>query len=148
MEVSIVKVQDLMTDQVEIVSPDTGLENVARLMAENDIGSVPVCQDRNILGLITDRDIVIRAVAKGENPASMKAREVMSTDIISVSPDTDAHEAADTMSKYQIKRLPVVEDGRLAGIVALGDLAIENIHVDEAGSALNGISQGIRHKAH
>ena len=139
------KVRDIMTEKVEIVSPDTGLENVARLMAENDIGSVPVCQDKTILGLITDRDIVIRAIAKGENPATTKAKDVMSTDIISVSPDTDAHEAADKMSEYQIKRLPVVENGKLTGIIALGDLAIESIHIDEAGNALSGISQGIWH---
>ena len=139
------KVRDIMTDKVEIVSPDTGLESVAKLMAENNIGSVPVCQDKTILGLITDRDIVIRTVAKGENLATMKAKDVMSTDIISVSPDTDAHEAADKMSEYQIKRLPVVENGKLAGIIALGDLAIENIHIDEAGNALSGISQGIQH---
>lgn len=139
------KVRDIMTDKVEIVSPDTSLENVARLMAENNIGSVPVCQEKTILGLITDRDIVIRTVAKGENPVTMKARDVMSTDIISVSPDTDAHEAADKMSEYQIKRLPVVENGKLTGIIALGDLAIENIHIDEAGNALSGISQGIQH---
>lgn len=139
------KVRDIMTDKVEIVSPDTGVESVAKLMAENNIGSVPVCQDKTILGLITDRDIVIRTVAKGENPATMKAKDVMSTDIISVSPDTDAHEAADKMSEYQIKRLPVIENGKLAGIIALGDLAIENIHIDEAGNALSGISQGIQH---
>ncbi len=139
------KVRDIMTEKVECVSPETGLENVAKLMGENDIGSVPVYQGKTILGLITDRDIVIRAVAKGKNPTTMKAKDVMSTDIISVSPDTDAHEAADKMSEYQIKRLPVIENGKLAGILALGDLAVESIHIDEAGDALSGISQGIHH---
>ena len=139
------KVRDIMTNKVEFVTPEASLENVAKLMAEIDIGSVPVCQGKTILGLITDRDIVIRGLAKGQNPTTMKAKDVMSTDIISVSPDTDAHEAADKMSKYQIKRLPVIDNGQLTGILALGDLAIENIHVDEAGNALSGISQGIQH---
>lgn len=139
------KVRDIMTENVEIVMPDTSLEDVARLMTETDIGCVPVCQNKAILGLITDRDIVIRAIAKGKNPATTRAKDVMSTEIISVSPDTDAHAAADRMSQYQIKRLPVVENGQLTGIVALGDLAIEDIHIDEAGNALSGISQGIHH---
>lgn len=139
------KVRDIMSENIQIVSPETSLEDVARLMAENDIGAVPVCQDKAILGLITDRDIVIRAVAKGKNSASTKAQDVMSKDIISISPDTDAHVAANRMSEHQIKRLPVVENGKIAGILALGDLAIENIHINEAGNALNGISQGIQH---
>lgn len=139
------KVRDIMTAKVASVTPEASLENVAKLMAETNIGSVPVCQGKTIMGLITDRDIVIRGVAKGQNPTAMKAKNVMSANIISVSPDTDAHEAANKMSEHQIKRLPVIENGQLAGMLALGDLAIESIHVDEAGNALNGISQGIQH---
>ncbi|MGI6685322.1 MAG: CBS domain-containing protein [Bacillota bacterium] len=139
------KVREIMTEDVITVSQDTGIQNVARLMKENDIGTVLVVEDRNVLGLITDRDIVIRAIAEGKNPTSTRARDVMSTDIILVTPDTDAHEAAEIMAEHQIKRLPVVENDKLMGIVALGDLAIEEIHIDEAGNALYGISQGIQH---
>jgi len=140
-----VKVFDLMTDQVECVTPETSLESVAKLMAKDDVGSIPVCQDNKIVGLITDRDIVIRGIAKGHNPVNMKTKDYMSTDIVSVSPDTDVHEAARKMAQVQVKRLPVVSNGQLIGIVALGDLATEKMYVDEAGEALSGISQGIQH---
>ncbi|MDD3654402.1 MAG: CBS domain-containing protein [Desulfotomaculaceae bacterium] len=139
------KVRDIMTENVEYVSSDTNLNAVAKLMADKNIGSVPVCLGKSVLGIITDRDIVIRAVAKGKNPTTVKADEVMSKDVISVSQDTDAHEAADKMAQYQIKRLPVIENGNLVGILSLGDLAIESIHIDEAGDALSSISQGIHH---
>ncbi|HHT62415.1 MAG TPA: CBS domain-containing protein [Clostridia bacterium] len=139
------KVREIMTEDVKTVTPDTGVENVARLMKENDIGTVLVCEGSKTIGLITDRDIVIRAIAEGKNPSTVKAGEVMSTNLVEVTPDTDVHEAAEMMADYQIKRLPVVENGRLIGIVALGDLAIEEIHIDEAGNALSGISQGIQH---
>ncbi len=139
------KVFDLMTDQVECVTPETSLESVAKLMAKDDVGSIPVCQDNKIVGLITDRDIVIRGIAKGHNPVNMKTKDYMSTDIVSVSPDTDVHEAARKMAQVQVKRLPVVSNGQLIGIVALGDLATEKMYVDEAGEALSGISQGIQH---
>jgi len=139
------KVRDIMTRDVITVSPDTGIQNVARLMSEHDIGAVLVSENKKVLGLITDRDIIIRAIAEGKNPSTTKAKEVMTTDITVVTPDTDVHEAADIMSDQQIKRLPVVENGKLTGILALGDLAIEKIHIDEAGNALSGISQGIQH---
>ncbi|MEL7564548.1 MAG: CBS domain-containing protein [Dehalobacterium sp.] len=139
------KVRDIMTENVEIVTPETSLEDVAKIMTENDIGCVPVCQNQTVLGMITDRDIIIRVIAKGKNPATTRAKDIMSTEIKTVSPDTDAHAAANIMSESQIKRLPVVENGKLTGILALGDLAIEDIHIDEAGNALSGISQGIQH---
>jgi len=139
------KVKEIMSKKVQWVSPDASLEKVAKLMNEFDIGSVPVCQDSNVLGLITDRDIVIRTVAEGKNPITVKAKDVMSTNVLKVSPDTDAHDAADKMAEHQIRRLPVVENGKLVGMLALGDLAIESIHIDEAGEALNDISQGIYH---
>ena len=89
------------------------------------------------MGIITDRDIVLKVVAAGKNTNNILAKDIMSTDIISVTTDQDVHEAANLMSKYQIRRLPVLEAGKLVGIVAIGDLAIEKVHINEAGDALS-----------
>jgi CBS domain-containing protein len=135
-------VRDVMTSSVEWVTPETSIAKVAQMMRKNDVGSIPICIENKMIGIITDRDIVLKVVAEGLNTNNILARDIMSTEIISVSPDQDIHEAANLMSKYQIRRLPVLENGKLVGILALGDMAIQNIHVNEAGDALSGISQG------
>ncbi|SHJ84782.1 CBS domain-containing protein [Paramaledivibacter caminithermalis] len=136
------KVKDLMTSNVTTADLNSSLTEVAQSMKSLNVGSIPVCDNNdNVVGIVTDRDIVLRSVAEGGNVSNTKAQDVMSTHIVSVSPDTDVHEAANVMAKYQIRRLPVVEKGRLVGIVAIGDLATQNIHVNEAGDALSNISQ-------
>lgn len=142
------KVSELMTKEVRTCTPDTTLAEVARLMGEINVGAIPVAAGGKVEGIITDRDIVLRCVAKGKSCQETKARECMSTDIVTCTPDTDAHRAADTMADRQIRRLPVVENGQLVGIVALGDLATVNIHVNEAGDALSSISFPSRAGAH
>lgn len=139
------RVRDVMTGNVEWVTPNTPLVEVAQIMQSHDIGSVPVCENKKLMGIVTDRDIVLRAVAPGKELRSVNASQVMSTQVVTVTPDTDAHEATEIMSKNQIRRLPVLERGELVGIMALGDLAVERIHVDEAGEALRDISKGIQH---
>jgi len=139
------KVRDIMTNQVVWVAPNTPLVEVAKLMQREDIGSVPVCEQDRIKGIITDRDIVVRAIATGKNPNSLSASDIMSTKVVSVNSETDAHEATDIMAKEQIRRLPVLDSGKLIGILALGDLAVEQIHINEAGEALSDISQGVHH---
>lgn len=139
------KVRDVMTSSVDWLTPDTSVVEVARLMKKDDVGSIPICKENRLVGIITDRDIVLKVVAAGGNTSNSSAKDIMSTDIISVSADQDVHEAADLMSKYQIRRLPVLEKGELVGILAIGDLAIEKIHINEAGDALSDISQGARH---
>ncbi|WP_206811943.1 CBS domain-containing protein [Paradesulfitobacterium ferrireducens] len=139
------KVRDIMTSEVQCATPNSTLMDVAKMMKQEDIGSVPVCEQDRLLGMVTDRDIVIRAVAMGHDVNSMKASEVMSKNVTTIGADADIHEAADLMSSKQIRRLPVVEQGILIGIIALGDLAVEQIHVDEAGEALSDISQGVHH---
>lgn len=139
------KVRDIMTSQVTCANPNTSLRELAKIMKQEDVGSVPVCDQQRLMGIVTDRDIVIRAVAQGQDVNSMKASEAMSTDVTMIGPDADIHEAADLMSKQQIRRLPVVEQGKIIGILALGDLAVEQIHVNEAGEALSDISQGVHH---
>ena len=139
------KVRDVMTSSVDWASPDTSVVQVAQLMKKVDVGSIPICKGNELVGIITDRDIVLKVVAVGGNTNNTAVKDVMSTNIVSVTSSQDVHEAAGLMSKYQIRRLPVVEQGKLLGIVAIGDLAIEKIHVDEAGDALSDISQGPAH---
>lgn len=139
------KVQDVMTKSVDWVTPDTSVIKVAELMKRDDVGSIPICQGNNLIGMITDRDIVLKVVAAGGNTKNISVKDIMSTDIISVSADQDVHEAANLMSRYQIRRLPVLENGILIGILAIGDLAIEKIHINEAGDALSDISRGAHH---
>ncbi|EGW36147.1 CBS domain-containing protein [Desulfosporosinus sp. OT] len=139
------KVREVMTSSVDWVTPDASIVEVARLMKKDDVGSIPICKGNELVGIITDRDIVLNVVATGGDTKSTSAKDIMSTNIKSVTSNQDVHEAADLMSKYQIRRLPVVEQGKLLGIVAIGDLAIEKIHINEAGDALSEISQGPAH---
>lgn len=139
------KVRDVMTSSVDWVTPDTSVVEVAQLMMKEDVGSIPICKENRLIGIITDRDIVLKVVAAGGKTNNISAKDIMSTDIISVSSEQDVHEAANLMSKYQIRRLPVLEKGELVGILAIGDLAIEKIHINEAGDALSDISQSAHH---
>ena len=139
------KVRDVMTSSVDWLTPDTSVVEVAQLMKKDDVGSIPICSENRLIGIVTDRDIVLKVVATAGNTNNISAKDIMSEDIISVSADQDVHEAADLMSRNQIRRLPVVENGKLMGILAIGYLAIERIHINEAGDALSDISQGARH---
>jgi len=137
------KVRDLMTTQVTYADVNSSITNIAQDMRNLNVGSVPVCDNnQQLVGIITDRDIVLRSVAEGGKRD--KAKEVMSSQIISVTPDTHVHEAARIMAENQIRRLPVVENGRLVGMISIGDLATQNIYVNEAGDALKNISMPSR----
>lgn len=139
------KVREVMTANVDYAAPNSTVVELAGMMKKNDIGSIPICEGQKVIGIVTDRDIVLRAVAEGKNIENRSAKEVMNSKVVTVTPDQDVHEAADLMATYQIRRLPVVEKDKLIGIVALGDLAIEKIHINEAGDALSDISQGAHH---
>ena len=139
------KVRDLMTTNVTTADVDSSIAEIAQSMKNLDVGSIPVCDDnKSVVGIVTDRDIVLRTVAEGDNVNKTKVGEVMSTRVISVSPETDVHEAANIMAKYQVRRLPVVENEKIVGIVAIGDFATRNIYVNEAGDALSDISKSTR----
>lgn len=142
------RLRQLMTTNVRTCQPDTPLVEVARIMVDVNCGFVPVVEGGKPVGTITDRDIVVRAVANGKDIRTVTARECMTTPVVTAGPDTDAHEAADIMAGKQIRRLCVVEGGRLVGVVALGDLATEQIHTDEAGEALSSISEPAQPGAH
>jgi CBS domain-containing protein len=140
----LVKVKQIMTKDVSSVAPNDTITKAASIMEQLDVGSVPVTDNNKVVGIVTDRDIVLRGVAKGSD-ANKKVSEVMSTNIKYATPDMDVHAAADLMAENQVRRLPVVDSDTLVGIVAIGDLAVENIFENEAGEALHNISMGVRH---
>jgi CBS domain-containing protein len=113
-------------------------------MKSVDCGSVPVTEGGRVVGIVTDRDIVVTAVAAGKDPHT-PVRFCMTDSVITIGGDKEAQAAADFMAEYQVRRLPVVEDGRLVGILAIADLARQNIFVSESGKALSEISEPNRH---
>ena len=137
-------IRDVMTPNPRTVTPDDSIESAARIMRDEDTGAVPVVQDGRPIGMLTDRDIVIRAVADGS--ANRTVRDVVSDRLVSVSPDTSTREAAELMSEHQIRRLPVVENDRLVGIVSLGDLAVKEAKDRRVGDTLQSISEGVKER--
>jgi len=133
--------KDIMTQNVATVSPRQTVQQAAQLMSRHNVGSVPVVENGKCVGIVTDRDIALRAVSQGQSPQSVTVQSVMSTNVVTGNPQMDVHEAADLMAQKQIRRLPVVENGQVTGIVALGDLATQNIYQNEAGQALSSISE-------
>lgn len=135
------KVKDLMSRNAASVSPDTSLEEVARMMKEMNIGSVPVVESGRVVGIVTDRDIIIRELAMGKNPVTTRVGDVMTYGISTASPEMDIHDAVKLMSDKQIRRLPVVDNDRLVGMIAIGDMAVRSKLEDDAGEALSDISK-------
>ena len=118
------KIRDIMTKNPITLSGDSTVQEAARAMRERDIGTVLVTDAKQCLqGIVTDRDIVVRSVAKGENPEDASVREVATTDVQTLSPDDSIDDAIKKMEEGDVRRLPVVEDGKPVGIVSLGDLA-------------------------
>jgi CBS domain-containing protein len=137
-----VRVSEAMTADVVTVSPTASLTEAARLMRDADIGPLPVCEEGRILGVLTDRDITVRAIATGKVPESTRVVDVMSPEVVSCLESDDVRRAAEMMQSAQIRRLVVVDhDGRLAGIVSLGDLALQAGDDDLAGQTLERVSE-------
>jgi CBS domain-containing protein len=138
------KVREIMTREVKIVSPMDDLQSAAQLMEKNDFGMVPVGENDRLVGMLSDRDITIRAVARGLAPDRAKVREVMTTDVKYVYEDESVDDVSRNMSSLQVRRLPVLNrEKRLVGIVSLGDLALKE--PKPAGDALRSISQHSHH---
>jgi CBS domain-containing protein len=138
------KIKEIMTDKVAFVSPETTVVETARLMQKHDVGSIPVCEGPNLVGIVTDRDIVVRNVAHGKNPSTIPVREIMTTAVKTIAPEMELNQVAELMSQQQIRRLPVVENNQLVGMVSLGDLATQAKHDVEVASTLGEISQPSR----
>lgn len=135
------KVRDIMTANVEAVGPETDLVTIARRMKELNVGSLPVVENDQLVGIITDRDIVIRGVANGLSLQEAQVRNYLTPNPTTVTPDADAREAAELMGREQIRRLPVVEGGRLVGMLAIGDVAVDVGKDRLVGDALQQISE-------
>jgi len=135
-------VSDIMSTNVIHVTLEDSVENAARLLSQHNIGALPVCTSEGSLrGIVTDRDITLRCVAADFPPASTQVRGIMSKPPVTVEARADIREAAKLMGDHQIRRLPVMDRGRMVGIVSLGDLA-KNAAVDmEAAKALGDISE-------
>lgn len=142
------KIGDIMTDEVECCTLLDNVYEVAVKMKELNVGAIPIVDGEKLVGMITDRDIVLRCVAD-KHPPSSKVEDIMSNNLVTISPDETSREAVKLMAKNQIRRLPVVENGNLIGIVSLGDFAIRELTDDQAKEALTQISEqnynGVQH---
>jgi CBS domain-containing protein len=139
-------VRDAMTEDPRSIGQSASVVEAALLMREEDIGSLPITDDEKLVGMITDRDITMRVVAEAADPKVTSIEDVYSPDLISVEPDKDLEEALVLMARHQVRRLPVVEDGRLVGIVAQADIALrENeTKTGELVEAISAPSEGER----
>lgn len=138
------KLREIMTPNPVHIEPDTTVDVAARLLTQYNIGMLPVCTpDGALHGLVTDRDIVTRCLAAGRSPAHTGVRDVMTRRIVSAPPHMETSAAAHLMGREQIRRLPILEDGRLQGIVSLGDLAEWEESSLDASDALTEISTNL-----
>ena len=138
------QVRDLMNPSVVSITPSESASLAARLLSRHNVGSLPVCgEDRRLRGMVTDRDIVLRCVAAEEDPAQTLVRDIMTRGCASISPHEDCRAATLLMARQQIRRLPVVEEGKLVGIISLADLARSQRFDMEAAQALGEISENI-----
>ncbi len=135
------KVSEIMTRSIVSVNSFDSVEKAAEVMKEHNIGAVPVCDGDKIIGIITDRDIALRFVAAGENSKNQTIRDIMSSNPVTGRPEMNVVDASRIMSERQIRRLPVVDNGNLVGIVSLGDIAVRPALEEEAESALSSISE-------
>ena len=134
-------VKDIMSNNIVSLSSEDSIERAAQMMKQFDVGSIPVCSQEKLVGMVTDRDIILRSVATGTNGNKQKISEVMTSNPVTGNPDMDVHDAAKIMSDEQIRRLPIVQNNNLVGIVSLGDISVEPTLQDNAEEALKNISE-------
>ncbi len=135
------KVKDIMTKSVVSLNSNDTVQKAANIMSEHNIGSVPVCESNNVIGIITDRDIALRCVAEGKDCKNQPVRDIMSSNPATGTPDMDVKDASRIMSERQIRRLPIVENNNLVGVVSLGDIAVDPKLDSQAEQALSSISE-------
>ncbi len=139
------KVQELMSGKLVRIAPEENAQVAARLLSRHNLGSLPVCtREGKLRGMLTDRDIVLRCVAAGEEPAQTKVSDIMTRRLITVDADASVQKAAEIMAREQVRRLPVEQEGKLVGMLSLGDLAKVQACTREAAHALSEISENIR----
>ncbi|HEX6008844.1 MAG TPA: CBS domain-containing protein [Actinomycetota bacterium] len=135
-------VRHIMTEAPKTLSPDRTIADAAGLMEQYDVGVIPLAdEDGKLVGLVTDRDLVLRIIAKQQDPREMKLGDVATRNVITTTPDTNVSDARDLMAENKIRRLPVVKEGKLVGIVALGDIAVADASKRAVGETLNDVSE-------
>src|SRR6266571_1703355 len=136
------QLKDIMTPGVEVIAPEASIYEAAEKMSHLDVGPLPVCDNDRLVGMLTDRDITVRAVAEGKDPRATRVRDAMTEGICYCFEDDDVADAARLMKERQVRRLVVLDHNkRLAGIVSLGDLAVETGDEHLAGETLEHVSQ-------
>jgi CBS domain-containing protein len=137
------KLKDVMTHNVEVIRPDAPIAEAAKRMDELNVGPLPVCDGERLVGMLTDRDITVRATSAGRDPKTTTVREAMTQDVVYCYEDQDVREAAKIMSDKQIRRMPVIsrDDKRLVGIVSLGDIATDARDDKMTGETLEKVSE-------
>jgi len=136
------QVREVMTPEVKYINPDITLKEAATQMRQDDIGALPVGENDRLVGMVTDRDIAVRAVADGKDPNAVRVRDAMTPDIVYCFEDDDVRDAANLMKEKQIRRLTILNrDKRLVGICSLGDLAVDCDDLKMCGEVLEKVSQ-------
>ena len=139
------KLENIMTTHLITIHPENTVMDAAKIMQTHNIGVIPVCQEGGkVVGIVTDRDIVVRNIANNGDPGTTLIKDMMTKDVITAAPNMSGDDAARLMAQYKIRRLPVVQNDRLVGMVAIGDLATSRHFNDEAGEALGEISSPSR----
>jgi CBS domain-containing protein len=139
-----VKLRDVMTPNPATLEPSATIQDAARIMRDKDTGVVPIVENGRPIGLITDRDIVVRAVAEGPAGLSRPLRDFASRDLVTVQPEMSTGEAAELMGQRQIRRVLVCENDRLVGVASIGDLAVKEGRDRRMGETLEDISRGVK----
>jgi CBS domain-containing protein len=133
--------KEIMTPSVEIISPNATAADAARKMKDLDVGAIPVCDGERLLGMVTDRDLVLRVIAMSRDPVQAKVSEAMTPGLVYCYDDEEAEVAAELMAEKQIRRLPILSRGKqLVGIVSLGDLVVDGLDTETAGAVLHDVS--------
>jgi CBS domain-containing protein len=133
-------VRDLMTQNPRAVRPDDSVVEAARLMRDENVGSLPVIDGDRLIGMVTDRDVALRVVAEARDPGSVSVQEIASRNPVAAESATDLDDALQLMARHQVRRLPVTEEGRLVGIIAQADVAAE-VGEKQAGRLVEAISE-------
>jgi CBS domain-containing protein len=139
------KLRDVMTPNPQTLDPNATVQDAARVMRDADTGVVPIVENGRPVGLITDRDIVVRAVADG-SALNRPLRELATDDLVTAEPDMSTREAAELMGQHQVRRLLVCEGDRLVGVASIGDLAVKEGKDRRVGNAVEEISQGVKER--
>lgn len=135
------QLKEIMTPSLDIISPNATTADAARKMKDLDVGAIPVCDGEALLGMITDRDLVLRVMAIGRDPVQAKVSEAMTAGVVFCYEDEEAETAAELMAEKQIRRLPILSrNNRLVGIVSLGDLAVDGLDAETSGAVLHDVS--------